>query len=64
MMDRLTSASLAAGQSQSFTYDGAGNRFTGVVNGASTAYTYPGTSHRTLTPALSQGRGRPTVLVS
>ena len=39
-------AALAAGQTQSFTYDAVGNRTNATINAASTSYTYPGTSHK------------------
>jgi len=45
-LNRLVSANLAAGQTQSFTYDANSNRTNATVNGASTVYTYPGTSHK------------------
>ena len=43
---RLSSANLAAGQTQSYTYDANGNRTNATINAASTTYTYPGTSHK------------------
>lgn len=46
VMNRLSSAGLAAGQSQGYAYDYNGNRTSATVNAASTTYTYPGTSHR------------------
>ncbi len=45
-LNRLTTAALAAGQTQSFTYDANSNRTNATVNGASTTYTYPSTSHK------------------
>ena len=45
-LNRLISANLAAGQTQSFTYDANGNRTNATINTASTTYTYPSTSHR------------------
>jgi RHS repeat-associated protein len=45
-LNRLTTANLAAGQTQSFTYDANSNRTNATVNAASTTYTYPGTSHK------------------
>jgi len=45
-LNRLISAQLAAGQSQSFVYDANGNRTSATVNGAATTYIYPATSHR------------------
>jgi RHS repeat-associated protein len=43
---RLTSANLAAGQTQSFTYDANSNRTNATINAASTTYNYPSTSHK------------------
>jgi RHS repeat-associated protein len=45
-LNRLTSANLAAGQTQSFTYDSNSNRTNATINAASTTYTYPSTSHK------------------
>ena len=45
-LNRLLSANLAAGQTQSFTYDANGNRTNATINAASTTYTYPSTSHK------------------
>jgi RHS repeat-associated protein len=45
-LNRLVSANLAAGQTQSFTYDANSNRTNATINGASTNYTYPSTSHK------------------
>ncbi len=45
-LNRLVSANLAAGQTQSFAYDFNGNRINATINSASTTYTYPSTSHR------------------
>jgi len=45
-LNRLLTANLAAGQTQSFTYDANGNRTNATINAASTTYTYPTTSHR------------------
>jgi RHS repeat-associated protein len=45
-LNRLISANLGPGQTQSFTYDANGNRTNATVNAASTTYTYPSTSHR------------------
>jgi len=45
-VNRLSTASLAAGQAQSFGYDANGNRTSATINGASTTYNYPSTSHR------------------
>jgi len=45
-LNRLTSANLAAGQTQSFTYDANGNRTNATINAASTTYTYPTSSHK------------------
>jgi len=45
-LNRLLGATLAAGQTQSFTYDANGNRTNATINAASTTYTYPTTSHR------------------
>ncbi|MEO7744402.1 MAG: RHS repeat-associated core domain-containing protein [Usitatibacter sp.] len=45
-LNRLISANLAAGQTQSFAYDSNSNRTNATVNGASTTYTYPSTSHK------------------
>ncbi|QJR13340.1 RHS repeat domain-containing protein [Usitatibacter palustris] len=46
VLSRLNAANLAAGQTQSYTYDFNGNRTNATVNAASTTYTYPGTSHK------------------
>jgi len=45
-LNRLVSATLAAGQTQGFTYDSNSNRLTHTVNAATTSYTYPSTSHK------------------
>jgi RHS repeat-associated protein len=45
-LNRIINANLAAGQTQSFTYDANGNRTNATINAASTTYTYPSTSHR------------------
>jgi RHS repeat-associated protein len=45
-LNRLVSAALAAGQSRGFGYDANGNRTSATINGASTTYTYPSSSHR------------------
>lgn len=45
-LNRLITANLAAGQTQSFSYDANGNRTNATINAASTTYTYPSTSHR------------------
>jgi RHS repeat-associated protein len=45
-LSRLTTANLAAGQTQSFTYDANSNRTNATINAASTAYTYPSTNHK------------------
>ena len=45
-LNRLTTANLAAGQTQSFTYDANSNRTNGTVNAATTTYTYPSTNHK------------------
>ena len=46
-LDRLTSASIAAGQALGFTYDANGNRTGTTVNaGSATTYSYPGSSHK------------------
>jgi RHS repeat-associated protein len=46
-LDRLTSASIAAGQALGFTYDANSNRTGTTVNGGSaTTYSYPGSSHK------------------
>ena len=45
-LNRMTSANLAAGQTQSFTYDANGNRTNATINAASTTYSYPSTSHK------------------
>jgi RHS repeat-associated protein len=45
-LSRLISATLAAGQTQSFTYDANSNRLTATINAATTTYTYPSTSHK------------------
>lgn len=45
-LNRLVTANLAAGQTQSFAYDANGNRTNATINAASTTYTYPSTSHR------------------
>jgi len=45
-LNRLNSANLAAGQTQSYAYDANGNRTNATINAASTTYTYPGTSHK------------------
>jgi RHS repeat-associated protein len=45
-LNRMVSANLAGGQTQSFTYDANGNRTNATVNAASTTYAYPGTSHK------------------
>ena len=45
-LNRLTTANLAAGQTQSYAYDANGNRTNATINAASTNYTYPGTSHK------------------
>jgi RHS repeat-associated protein len=46
VLNRLGTANLAAGQTQSFTYDANGNRTNATINAASTTYTYPSTSHK------------------
>lgn len=47
VLDRLTSAGIAAGQALGFSYDANGNRTGTTLNGgATTTYTYPGSSHR------------------
>jgi len=47
VLNRLTSAGIAAGQALGFSYDANGNRTGTTVNGGSaTTYTYPGSSHR------------------
>ena len=45
-LNRMTSANLAAGQAQSFTYDANGNRTNATINAASTTYNYPSNSHK------------------
>jgi YD repeat-containing protein len=55
-LNRLTSANLAAGQSQGFGYDANGNRTSSTINGASTVYTYPSTSHRLASLSGAQTR--------
>src|SRR5258708_9727016 len=45
-LSRLTPANLAAGQTQSFTYDANGTRTNATINAASPTYTYPSTSHK------------------
>jgi RHS repeat-associated protein len=45
-LNRLLSANLAAGQTQSFTYDANSNRLSATINAATTSYTYPSTSHK------------------
>jgi RHS repeat-associated protein len=45
-LNRMISANLAAGQTQSFTYDANSNRTNATINAASTTYTYPSTSHK------------------
>ncbi len=47
VLDRLTSAGIAAGQTLGFSYDANGNRTGTTLNGgATTTYTYAGSSHR------------------
>ena len=45
-LNRLISANLAAGQTQSFTYDANSNRTNATINAASTTYTYPTSNHK------------------
>jgi RHS repeat-associated protein len=45
-LNRLTTANLAAGQTQGFTYDANSNRLSATVNASTTTYTYPTTSHK------------------
>jgi RHS repeat-associated protein len=45
-LNRLVSATLAAGQTRGYSYDANGNRTTAVVNASTTTYNYPGTSHK------------------
>ena len=45
-LNRLITANLAAGQTQSFGYDANSNRTSATVNAATTSYTYPSTSHK------------------
>jgi RHS repeat-associated protein len=45
-LNRMTTANLAAGQTQSFTYDANSNRTNATINAASTTYTYPSTNHK------------------
>ncbi len=42
----MVSANLAAGQTQSFTYDSNSNRTNATINTASTTYNYPSNSHK------------------
>jgi RHS repeat-associated protein len=45
-VNRLITANLAAGQTQSFAYDANSNRTSATINAALTTYTYPGGSHK------------------
>ena len=45
-LNRMVSANLAAGQTQSFTYDSNSNRTNATINSASTTYNYPSNSHK------------------
>jgi len=45
-LNRLVSATLAAGQTRGYAYDANGNRTSATVNAASTTYSYPGTNHK------------------
>jgi len=45
-LNRMVSANLAAGQTQSFTYDANSNRTNATINAATTNYTYPSNSHK------------------
>jgi YD repeat-containing protein len=44
-LNRLISATLAAGQTRGYSYDANGNRTSAAVNASTATYTYPGTSH-------------------
>jgi RHS repeat-associated protein len=45
-VSRLVAANLAAGQTQSYTYDANGNRSNATIGAGSTTYTYPSGSHK------------------